>query len=586
MARAGFFSKPSSLLIVSITMVVLAVAVAYYSANTPAKIQESKVSYYDSYLATYYELEPATTDFEKDQLVKVVIKTDKLAESYPEKGITLRFKVENGQIEAVEPAEGYSAIGTCENGDFFMNDEICVDLAHTQDNSVGQNLVKVTVKATGQGTFALKSLPENKYFTGSKFVSADYPTLAMNYVSELPTTGAGDEPTPTPLPEILKNAKVIEIDDSDRLEADGEFPLDVLDLKNAYLATGKVTKYLLENNIIYQVSDACEVIYDASPIRLGETRIIRGRFTKQGRMVDYIKKFGLASSDRNDGAGRIEYVGHTVDYNPYYDSMEWTDAIPQLPPVSPLLKVNSGFKVFISHWHPNDKFEYLRYTANLMLTNPHGTSLNDIDSIGHCMDVQFPLDNNVANADELGMMYDPSQLGEIEGATFVDVNPYGMKIPKWDPSAIVTRKLNVGEDQLLPPSITGKPSKEDAGEAEPSQPGKGSITPTVRPSKPKSITPTVVPDNRDKESGKCGSMDSNGDNKITIIDFLEFVKTMGKKCTPEKNDNYNCGTRDVNGNGEIDNDDFTKFTEIYRKSTNSKTNLTCDELIKLDDKLL
>lgn len=84
-------------------------------------------------------------------------------------------------------------------------------------------------------------------------------------------------------------------------------------------------------------------------------------------------------------------------------------------------------------------------------------------------------------------------------------------------------------------------------------------------------TPIVpITDEPENIEGNCGSMDVNGDGKLTIIDFANFVKKYGMSCT-DSSQNYNgCGGIDSNNDGKVNIIDFARFVKDYNKDSCSR----------------
>lgn len=61
----------------------------------------------------------------------------------------------------------------------------------------------------------------------------------------------------------------------------------------------------------------------------------------------------------------------------------------------------------------------------------------------------------------------------------------------------------------------------------------------------------------------CGNMDSNGDGKLTVIDFASFALMYNKSCSNAGFSPNSCGSRDSNGDGKIDIIDFASFSNRY-----------------------
>lgn len=66
------------------------------------------------------------------------------------------------------------------------------------------------------------------------------------------------------------------------------------------------------------------------------------------------------------------------------------------------------------------------------------------------------------------------------------------------------------------------------------------------------------------EGGECGHLDSNGDGKLDLVDFMEFSGVYQKTCT-DSPVTQNCGKKDTNDNSKIDIADFTIFSSKYRQ---------------------
>lgn len=65
----------------------------------------------------------------------------------------------------------------------------------------------------------------------------------------------------------------------------------------------------------------------------------------------------------------------------------------------------------------------------------------------------------------------------------------------------------------------------------------------------------------------CGAMDSNDDEKLTVIDFASFAQVYNKSCTNVGQIYNNCGSRDVNSDSKIDIVDFASFASRYGKDS-------------------
>jgi hypothetical protein len=64
----------------------------------------------------------------------------------------------------------------------------------------------------------------------------------------------------------------------------------------------------------------------------------------------------------------------------------------------------------------------------------------------------------------------------------------------------------------------------------------------------------------------CGPMDTNGDNKLTIIDLSNFVKAYGKKCK-DNAPTSGCKGKDTNRDGKVTLIDLSNFVRKYGKKS-------------------
>jgi len=65
----------------------------------------------------------------------------------------------------------------------------------------------------------------------------------------------------------------------------------------------------------------------------------------------------------------------------------------------------------------------------------------------------------------------------------------------------------------------------------------------------------------------CGNMDSDGDGKLTVIDFASFAKAFNTSCSNTDFIENTCGSKDTNNNGKIDIVDFANFANKYQKDS-------------------
>jgi hypothetical protein len=64
----------------------------------------------------------------------------------------------------------------------------------------------------------------------------------------------------------------------------------------------------------------------------------------------------------------------------------------------------------------------------------------------------------------------------------------------------------------------------------------------------------------------CGPMDTNGDNKLTIVDLSNFVKVYGKKCK-DNAPTTGCKGKDTNKDGKVTLIDLSNFVKKYGKKS-------------------
>jgi len=64
---------------------------------------------------------------------------------------------------------------------------------------------------------------------------------------------------------------------------------------------------------------------------------------------------------------------------------------------------------------------------------------------------------------------------------------------------------------------------------------------------------------------KCGAIDTNGDGRLTIIDYSDFADSFLEKCTDSYSDKI-CGGKDVNKDGKVDLIDYASFAKRYQKA--------------------
>jgi len=65
----------------------------------------------------------------------------------------------------------------------------------------------------------------------------------------------------------------------------------------------------------------------------------------------------------------------------------------------------------------------------------------------------------------------------------------------------------------------------------------------------------------------CGNMDSNGDGKLTVIDFAAFARVFNSACTNTGFTENSCGGRDTNKDGKIDITDFAAYARKSAKTS-------------------
>jgi len=113
------------------------------------------------------------------------------------------------------------------------------------------------------------------------------------------------------------------------------------------------------------------------------------------------------------------------------------------------------------------------------------------------------------------------------------------------------KEIYIHENNEPPVTPTIKPSI--APSPTPSQ--NPTTTPTLTPTA--TITPTP-PDN----SVICGPLDEDGDNKLTLFDFVNFAQVYNKTCS-DQYPRIGCGAKDTDGNQKVDVLDFIYLSEHY-----------------------
>lgn len=80
-----------------------------------------------------------------------------------------------------------------------------------------------------------------------------------------------------------------------------------------------------------------------------------------------------------------------------------------------------------------------------------------------------------------------------------------------------------------------------------------------------SCSTDTIPIDPDEPAAECGNMDSDGDGKLTVIDFASFAQNYNKSCSNSGFTPNSCGSRDTNNDGKIDIVDFASFANRYDK---------------------
>ncbi len=80
-----------------------------------------------------------------------------------------------------------------------------------------------------------------------------------------------------------------------------------------------------------------------------------------------------------------------------------------------------------------------------------------------------------------------------------------------------------------------------------------------------SCSTDTIPIDPDEPAAECGNIDSDGDGKLTVIDFASFAQNYNKSCSNSGFTPNSCGSRDTNNDGKIDIVDFASFANRYDK---------------------
>jgi hypothetical protein len=85
------------------------------------------------------------------------------------------------------------------------------------------------------------------------------------------------------------------------------------------------------------------------------------------------------------------------------------------------------------------------------------------------------------------------------------------------------------------------------------------ITPTILTSSTPSPTPTII-------NTVCGNIDTDGNNKLTLLDLGAFVKVYGQNCTDQA-PTTGCKGKDTNVDGKINLIDLANFVKRYENDS-------------------
>ncbi len=105
----------------------------------------------------------------------------------------IRYEVTNAEIVSVTALKNI-AMGTCENGEMFTSNKICVDISDGTPLHEGEELLSVELKWGEDGNAYIKAGEDNGYYNGQYFV----PEKVANYSidqSMLPFTGDNTDNT-------------------------------------------------------------------------------------------------------------------------------------------------------------------------------------------------------------------------------------------------------------------------------------------------------------------------------------------------------------------------------------------------------
>ena len=105
----------------------------------------------------------------------------------------IRYEVTNAEIVSVTSLKNI-AMGTCENGEMFTSNKICVDISDGTPLHEGENLLSVELKWGEDGNAYIKAGEDNGYYNGQYFVVEKVASYSVDQ-STLPFTGENTDNT-------------------------------------------------------------------------------------------------------------------------------------------------------------------------------------------------------------------------------------------------------------------------------------------------------------------------------------------------------------------------------------------------------
>jgi len=107
---------------------------------------------------------------------------------------TIRMNFTNANIVDFQPESGYVAVGTCENGERYRDNKLCVDLGNTAgDIKEDEKLGEVTLMFGNLTNFSVATASGNGFYNGQSLDRNENTALNYDGFSTLPLTGEETE---------------------------------------------------------------------------------------------------------------------------------------------------------------------------------------------------------------------------------------------------------------------------------------------------------------------------------------------------------------------------------------------------------